>query len=93
LIYFCVDQLFITVIDIKLITEVINLKEGKGFLACSFKGFNLQLLGPVALDLWQHGTSWQEHMVVCLPRGSWETEEEEGPWSQSLLQECAPSQE
>jgi hypothetical protein len=47
-------------------------------LTHSFRGFSPWSLGPVALGLWQHGTSWWEYMAeeVCSPHGDWEAKKE-----------------
>jgi hypothetical protein len=51
-------------------------KEKKSILAHSFRGFSSSLLGPVALDMWWHSTSWQKQVEEKAER---ETGRSKGP--------------
>lgn len=62
------------------ILEMINLKGGKVYLTCHFRGLNLGCLGPVALGLWGHTESRWEHVVneACSPHPGQEAEKDQG---------------
>jgi hypothetical protein len=64
------------IVLLSFMSQMNNLLRERFILSHGFRSSGSRLLGPVALGLWQHNTSWWEHVVeeTCLPHEGWEAE-------------------